>query len=318
MAIVTSTFLTFSAKGIREDLTDIIYNIAPTQTPFMNSIGKSKATQTLHEWQTDSLAAASVTNAQLQGDDISSFDPVTATTRLGNNTQILRKTVIISDTQDVVKKAGRSSEVAYQVAKKLKELKRDIEATLTNNQQKGTGAATTAPQLAGLGSWVGTNAVVGATGVSPTTPTDGTGLRTDGTQVAFTESNLKKVIKSIFDNSGDEPEFIMLGSFNKQIASTFTGNATRMNEADTGKLFASVDVYESDFGALKIIPNRFQRSRDVWIINQDLWSIAFLRPVKIEDLAKTGDAEKKMIITELTLEARNEAGSGIVADCTTS
>ena len=317
MAIVTNTFLTFSAKGIREDLTDIIYNIAPTQTPFMSSIGKSKATQTLHEWQTDSLAAAQTNNAQLQGDDISTFDPATATSRLGNNTQILRKTVVISDTQDVVKKAGRASEVAYQVAKKLKELKRDMEATLLNNQQKSSGSSTSAPQLAGIESWIFTNNSLGATGVGPAAA-DGTGLRTDGTQRAFTEALAKTVIGSIFDNSGEEPDLMLLGRFNKQIASTFTGNATRMNEADTGKLFASVDVYEHDFGTLKIVPDRFQRSRSAHIVNSELWAVAFLRPVKIEDLAKTGDAEKKMIITEMTLEARNEAGSGSVSDLTTS
>lgn len=318
MAIVTNTFLTFSAKGIREDLTDIIYNISPTQTPFMASVGKTKALQTLHEWQTDSLAAASTTNAQLQGDDISSFDSVTATSRLGNNTQILRKTVIISDTQDVVKKAGRASEIAYQVAKKLKELKRDMEATLLNNQQKTAGSSTSAPQLAGIESWIVTNTSVGATGSNPSSPSDGTGLRTDGTQRAFTEALLKTVIGSVFDNSGEEPDLLMLGRFNKQVASIFTGSATRMNEADTGKLFASVDVYEHDFGTLKVVPNRFQRSRSGLIVNSELWSVAFLRPVKIDDLAKTGDAEKKMIITEMTLEARNEAGSGIIADLTTS
>lgn len=317
MSIVANTFLTFSAKGIREDLTDVIYNIAPTQTPFMSSVGKTKATQTFHEWQTDSLAAASVANAQLQGDDITTFDPATATTRLGNYTQILRKTAIIADTTDVVKKAGRQSEVAYQVAKKLKELKRDIEATLTNNQQRSAGSSTSAPQLAGVDAWIATNTSKGATGADPS-PVDGTSLRTDGTQRAFTEALLKTTIKSIYDNSGEEPNFLMVGSFNKQVASTFAGNATRMNEADSGKLFASVDVYEGDFGALKIVPNRFQRARDALIINEDLWSIAYLRPVKIEDLAKTGDAEKKMIITELTLECRNEAGSGGVFDLTTS
>ena len=316
MTIVTNTFLTFSAKGIREDLTDIIYNISPTQTPFMSSIGKGKATQTFHEWQTDSLAAAA-TNAQLQGDDVSTFDPVTATTRLGNYTQILRKTVIISDTEDVVKKAGRASEVAYQVAKKMKELKRDMEFALCANQQRTVGSSTSAPQLAGLESWIVTNNSLGSGGSNPAAA-DGTGLRTDGTQRAFTEAQVKAVAKSVYDNSGDEPEILMVGSFNKQVASTFTGNATRMNEADTGKLFAGVDIYDYDFGTLKIIPNRFQRSRSAFIINTDLWAVDFLRPVKIEDLAKTGDAEKKMLITELTLECRNEAGSGIIADLLTS
>lgn len=317
MTVATNTYLTFSAKGIREDLTDIIYNIAPTQTPFMSGAGKAKAQQTLHEWQTDSLAAASTTNAHLQGDDISTFDPATATTRLGNQTQIAVKTVVISDTLDTVKKAGRASEVAYQVAKKMKELKRDMEASLTNNQQKTAGSSTSAPQLAGIVSWIKTNEAVGVGGVAPSAA-DGTALRTDGTQRPLTEALLKNVAGSVYDNSGEEPDMFMVGRFNKQIASTFAGNATRMNDADTGKLFASVDVYSYDFGTLKIVPNRFQRARDGLVINSDLWAVAFLRPVKIEDLAKTGDAEKKMIVTEFTLEARNEAGNGITADLTIS
>lgn len=317
MTVVTNTYLTFAAKGIREDLTDIIYNIAPTQTPFIANIGKAKAKQTFHEWQTDSLAAAQTNNAQLQGDDVGTFDPATATTRLGNYTQILRKTVVIADTLDVVNKAGRASEVAYQVAKKLKELKRDMEATLCNNQQRSAGSTTSAPQLAGIDSWILTNVSLGATGTNPSAA-DGTSLRGDGTQRPFTEALLKTVIGSIFDNSGDEPDMLMLGRFNKQVASTFAGNATRMNEAESGKLYASVDVYEHDFGSLKITPNRFQRARDGLIVNSDLWACAFLRPVKIEDLAKTGDAEKKMIITEMSLESRNEAGSGGVFDLSTS
>lgn len=317
MTVVANTYLTFSAKGIREDLTDIIYNIAPTQTPFMSNAGKAKATQTFHEWQTDSLAAAQTNNAQLQGDDVGTFDPATATTRLGNYTQISRKTVVIADTLDVVKKAGRSSEVAYQVAKKLKELKRDMEAILLNNQQKSAGSSTSAPQLAGIDSWIKTNTSVGVGGTDPSAA-DGTALRTDGTQRPFTEALLKTVLGGVFDNSGEEPDCLMLGRFNKQVASTFAGNATRMNDADTGKLFSSVDVYDYDFGQVKILPNRFQRARDGLIVNSDLWAVAFLRPVKIEDLAKTGDAEKKMIITEYSLESRNEAGSGGVFDLTTS
>jgi len=318
MAILTGEFLTFSAVGIREDLSDIIYNIAPTQTPFITSIGKTKADQTYHEWQTDALAAADTANRHLQGDDLgTTYEPATATTRIGNQTQISRKTVAISGTLDAVKKAGRGKETAYQVAKKLKELKRDMEAILCNNQQRSAGSSTSAPQLAGLESWVATNNSSGVGGSAPAT-TDGLALRTDGTQRAFTEALLKTVLGSVYDNSGEEPDMLMLGRFNKQVASTFAGNATRMNEADTGKLFASVDVYEYDFGTIKIVPNRFQRSRSAHVVNSDLWATAFLRPVKIEDMAKTGDATKKMLIAEYTLESRNQAGSGIVADLTTS
>lgn len=313
MAIVTNTFLTFSAKGIREDLTDVIYNISPTETPFVTSIGRTKADQTLHEWQTDSLASATTTNAQLQGDDVSSFDSVSATTRLGNNTQISRKTVIIADTEEAVRKAGRKSEVAYQVAKKGKELKRDIEAILLMNQAKTTGSATTAPLLASALSWIKTNTDAGASGGDPAA-SDGTGVRTDGTTRSFTETQLKGVLKGIYTNSGDEPEFLMVPPTQKQVASTFTGNVTKMQDTTDQKLVASIDVYVYDFGSVRIVPNRFMRSRDAIIVNSDLWAVAWLRPIKMVDLAKTGDATKKMMVGEYTLESRNEAGSGGVFD----
>lgn len=313
MTIVANTFLTFSAKGIREDLTDVIYNISPTETPFMTGIGRTKAEQTLHEWQTDTLAAAAA-NAQLQGDDISSFDAVTATTRLGNNTQISRKTVVIADTEEAVRKAGRKSEIAYQVAKKGKELKRDIENTLIGtNQAKLTGNSTTAPLTATVLSWVKTNTSKASDGSDPAAA-DGTGTRTDGTTRAFAESQLKTVLQNIFTNSGDEPEMGMMPANQKQVASAFTGNSTRRIDADEKKLVAVIDVYVYDFGTIRLVPNRFMRTRDVIVVNSDLWALAWLRPIKLVDLAKTGDAEKKMMVGEYALEARNEAGSGGVFD----
>lgn len=313
--IVTNTFTSYDAKGIREDLTDVIYNIAPTDTPFMSSINKGKATAVLHEWQKDTLASATTANAQLEGDDLTSFTTQAATTRLTNYCQISRKDVIVSGTMETVKKAGRKSELAYQVSKRMKELKRDMETILTANQAKTAGTATLARSLGGLGSWVGTNDDFGTNGVSPTA--DGTDTRTDGTQRAFTEALLKNVIQLAWTAGGD-PNMIMLGSFNKQAASGFAGNATRMIDADEGKLIAAVDVYKSDFGEMKIVPNRFSRSRDGWVLETDKWAVCYLRPVRLVDLAKTGDAEKKMVLAEYTLESRQEAASGLVADLTTS
>jgi len=314
MTIVANTFTTFTAKGIREDLTDVIYNISPTETPFMTGIGRTKAEQTYHEWQTDALATANPTNAQLQGDDISSFDSVTATTRIGNYTQISRKTVIIADTEEVVRKAGRKSEVAYQVAKKGKELKRDIETILVGvNQASAVGNSTSAPNLGSILSWIYTNGVYGSAGTNPQAAT-GAYTRTDGTTRPFVESYLKTALSDIFTASGDEPEQIQLGATLKQEMSTFTGNSTRMMDADSAKLVATIDVYVYDFGSIRVVPNRFMRTRDALIINTDLWAVAWLRPIKLVDLAKTGDAVKKMLIGEYTLESRNEAGSGGVFD----
>lgn len=314
MAQVSGTYSKYDAVGLREDLSDIIYNISPTDTPFMSSIAKSKATAVNHEWQLDSLAAASASNAQIEGNEVS-FSAPSSTTRKGNVTQIATKSVIISGTLEAVNKAGRNSELAYQISKASKELKRDMETSLCDNNAQVAGDDSTARELSGIGSWLKTNQSIGASGAAP--GTSGTDARTDGTQRAFTEDQLKTVIKSVWDNGGD-PSMVMVGSFNKQKLSGFTGGSTRFDPAENKRLVAAVDVYESDFGALQVTPNRFQRARDAFVLTPDLFAVAFLRDFSLEDLAKTGDAMKQFLLVEYTLESRNEAGSGIVADLTTS
>ena len=311
MAIVTNTFLTFSAIGNREDLIDQIYNVDPVETPFFKMCDKAKATATLHEWQTQALAAAA-NNAQLQGDEVS-FAAVTATVRESNRTQISRKEVVVSGTQDAVDKAGRQREMVYQLMLKNKELNRDIETVLTGNRAQVTGNSTTAPQLRPLCAWYVTNDNRGASGADGTS----SAAATDGTQRALTEVLLKSVLQLCWTNGGD-PDVVMCGPFNKTVISGFSGNASRFIDTSKMKLVTAIDVYKGDFGEQKIVPNRFSRERDVHVLQSDLWAVATLRPKKTEDLAKTGDATKAMIITEYTLEARNEKGSGIVADVTTS
>ena len=315
MAIVANTFQTYTAIGNREDLSDIIYNISPTDTPFMSSIGKEKAAGTLHEWQTDALATAAA-NAQVEGDEIT-FNAVTPTVRINNQTQISRKSVIVSGTQDTVNSAGRNNELAYQISKSSKELKRDMEVVLTANQSRAAGGAAAARTLAGLTSWIQANTSVGTNGANGAVggvDTPGT-LRTDGTQRAFTEAQLKDVVKQCWDSGGD-PSMIMLGSFNKQKLSGFTGGSTKMTQADDKKLVAAIDIYESDFGSMTVVPNRFSRNRDVFVIQPDMWAIAFLRDFQLMDLAKTGDAQKKAMLAEYTLVSKNETASGAVFDLT--
>ncbi len=314
MAQPSQTFDTYDSIGEREDLSDVIYNISPTDTPFLSSAAKTQATAVLHEWQTDSLAAAVTNNAVIEGDEATA-DAVTATTRLSNSSQILDKVVTITGTQEAVDKAGRASEIAYQIAKKAKELKRDLESSLTSNNAEVTGGSSTARQLGGLGSWVATNDVFGSGGAS------GNGIgdtaRTDGTQRVFTETQLKSVIKSVW-NAGGNPQIIMVGPFNKQKLSGFTGNSTRFDAGADATLYTSVDVYASDFGQTQVIPNRFSRDRDAWVLDMDYWGVAFLRDFSMHELAKTGDTEKRQLLVECTLESRNEAASGLIADLTTS
>jgi hypothetical protein len=305
MAAPTNTFLTTAAIGNREDLSDVIYRITPTETPFMSMIPKAKATATLHEWQTQELAAAA-NNEAAEGDDATAQAAV-PTVRLGNRTQISTKTAAVSGSQEAVQSAGRKSEMSYQMALKSLELKRDMEVGLTQNN-----VTATAPRRSrGLVGWTGDNVDAGAGYVAPNYVTNV--AQTDGTQALFTEARMKNALQKIYV-AGGNPNVAMMGPLAKQTFSTFTGNATRMDEAEDKKVTASVDIYVSDFGTLKAVPNRFQRARDVWLLQSDMWSLAFLRGFFTKQLATTGDAERKQIIAEYCLEANNPKASGAVLD----
>lgn len=323
MALPTNTDATYSEVGNREDLSDMIYRISPTDTPFMSGAEKAKATAVNHEWQTQALAAAAA-NAQLEGDDPTS-GAITPTVRLGNICQISYKVAQVSGTAQAVDHAGRDNELAYQEMLKGLELKRDMEFNLVGtNQAKATGSTTVARTFASVISWIVTNtdknsASSGTAGADPAAA-DGTGTRTDATNlIAFTENRLKGVLAGIWTNGG-KPNKIMTGSFNKQVFSTFTGRASPIEEAKSKKIVASVDAYDSDFGELKVVANRFMRARDVLVLEDDKWGVAYLNGRKLVSLklAKTGDSDKREILSEYTLEARNEKSSGGIFDCTTA
>src|SRR5437868_1576672 len=244
MALPTNTFATFEAIGNREDLSDVIYRIDPTDTPFMNGVEREKASAVNHEWQTQALASADNTNAQLEGDDANT-NTVTATTRLGNIAQISTKVARVTGTQRAVDHAGRDDELAYQEMLKGLELKRDMETILAGtNQAKNTGNDTTARKTASVLSWTKSNTAKGSAGGSADpAAADGTGSRTDSTQIAFTEARLKSVLNAIWTNGG-KPDTVMTGAFNKQVFSTFTGRASPIEETRSKKITASVDAYE--------------------------------------------------------------------------
>ena len=321
MSLPTNALATYEAIGNREDLADIIYRVDPTDTPFLTGIEKAKATAVNHEWQTQSLATAQTTNAVLEGDDVSA-DATTVTVRLSNIAQISRKVPQVSGTQQAVDHAGRGNEMAYQEMLKGLELKRDLEGSIiASTSGSNAGSDTTVRRCGSILAWMrtNTNASTGATsGVDPT-GSDGSGVRTNGTQRAFTEVQLKSVLQSVWV-SGGKPEVLMTGSFNKQVFSTFTGRASPIEQAVTKKITAGVDAYESDFGVLKVLPNRFQRQRDCWALQMDLWAIAFVsgRRMVSVPIAQTGDSVRRLILSEYTLESRNEKASGLVTDLTTS
>ena len=315
MAQPSETFDSYDgANSNREDLTNIIYNISPTDTPFMSSIGRVKVSATTHEWQTDSLAAHTANNKVIDGDEATN-DAITATSRVTNLTQISDKVIVVSGTQEVVNKAGKKSEVAYQVAKAGKELKRDMEARLTSPQIAETGSSSAARECSGAEAVIKTNTSLGTSG-----STNGTADCVDGTQRAFTEVLLKPQIKNCYTQGG-MPGMIMVGPHNKTVASGFGGIATIYRDQKNvgqGVIIGAADIYVSDFGTFKIIPNRIQRDRTALIIDTDYWAVGYLRPFSVKPLARTGDSEKRQMLCEYTLEYRNEASSGKVAELTTS
>lgn len=306
MAAPTNTYSSTAAVGNREDLTDMIYRITPTDTPFMSMIGKGEATATKHEWQTQALAAPG-NNVATEGDDAANAT-VTPTERLNNQTQISTKTVGVSGTQEAVTSAGRKSEMGYQMMLKSLELRNDMEVALVQNGVAVTGAAR---QLRGLIGWFGDNVDAGAGYVAPNYRTNV--AQTDGTQAAFTEARLKNVLQKVY-TAGGNPTVIMLPPLAKQTFSTFTGGNNRQDKSEDKKVTAAVDVYVSDFGELKAVPNRRMRARDVAILQPDMWAVDYLRPFFTKDLAATGDSTRKQIIVEYTLEAKNPAANGAVVD----
>jgi len=319
MTIATNTFLTYSAKGIREDLSNQIYNISPETTPFMNNIGRGTANNTLFQWQTDSLADNTTANAQLQGDDITSYDAVTATVQLTNYTQISRKTVVISGTVEAVNKAGRKSELAYQLAKRAAELKRDMETIMLANQAATAGDSTTAQKTGSLLAFIKTNTDKGTNGADPVYTTLPNDDRSDGVTRAFTETILKSVLQKVWEQGGD-PSIVMVGAKNKQVVSGFNGIATRYRDVPAGKqaqIIGAADVYVGDFGQVNIVPNRFQRDRDAFVLSPDYAGVHFLRPFQQVELATTGDAEKRLLLAEYGLAIYNEKAHGLAADLST-
>ena len=308
-----ATYTAHTAVGQREDLTDVIYDISPTETPLLNTLARTKATAVFHEWQTDSLAAATTANAAVEGADATSAT-ISPTTRLGNYTQIVQKTIQVSGTLEAVNKAGRKSEKAYQMARASSELKRDIETILLSNQARSAGNSSTARKMASMLSWIKTNTSVGANGADPTTIGEST--RSDGDARTFTEALLKTVIKEVYE-SGGSPKVLLVGAAGKQKVSTFAGIAQQryMAPADAPTtIIGAADVYLSDFGSVSVVPDRFMRATDALVLDPEYAAVAYLRPFATNELAMTGDSEKTQIIAELTLEMRQEAAHGGVFD----
>ena len=329
MAVNAAASTTYDRVGIREDLSDMIYDISPTETPVFSAIKKGKGmTARSIEWQKDALAAASGTNALIEGDD-AAYSTRAATTRLANRAQTFGKAIIVSDIANAVTTAGRKEEMAYQLAKVAKEVKRNIETTITGNYASLIGSTSSAGTLGSIEAWLETNDNRGSGGsdggftptgsvVEAATDADDAGTTACRT---FTEARLKSVIKACWEAGGD-PTLVNVGGFNKQAGSSFAGIATKYQQLSQGKvgdsgevkILGAADWYVSDFGQHKIVANRFSRGRTALVLDLEYWSIHYLLPFETKPLARTGTAEKRQLTTTLSLCSKNEAASGVVAD----
>lgn len=317
MAVTANTNETYDVSTIREDLSDALASITPTETIFMSTVGTRNVDNTYFEWSEVDLAAAGA-NRQIEGDaGIANTAPTNAV-RKGNYTQISAKVVEVSDTNNAVNGVANAQTVAKQISYKLSEMKRDMEKMLLDNVAASAGASGTARQTAGLPAFLTSNVERGTGGANGTT--SGTGeagyvnaAATDGTTRAITEALLKSVIASCWD-AGAEPSIVLCGSSQKQTISTFTGNATRYKEAEDSKLNAAIDVYISDFGELQIVPARHVRSRDVLVLDPSYAKVAYLQTAKQKPLARTGLSERRLISAEYGLEVTSQKAHGIIAD----
>jgi hypothetical protein len=318
MAQPTNTLDSYDVKGIREDLSDVIYNISPEETPFYTACAKAKAANTLHEWQTDALRS-SADNAHIEGDDTVA-EARGVTSRLGNYTQIFKNAVVIPGTDEGLNKAGRAREMAYQVLKIAKEQKLDIEKAMFANQARVAGSSSAARRMAGVPAWLTTNTDFrsGSSGADPTG--DGTNARTDdGTPTAFSQTKFDSVMQQVWV-SGGKPDSVYLSAFQMNVALGFTGNNNQRSNvvAEDETVIKHMSVYVTPWGTVEFKPTRENRGRDVFIMQDDMWAVGVLRSTRNEELAKTGDNEKRQVLTELTLVSRNEKANGGIFDNTVS
>jgi len=323
MTIAANTSLTYGAVAIREDLSDVIYNIAPMDTPFMSGCAKTTADNTFFEWQTDSITAGAA-NRKIEGDDDIGADARVLPVRLGNYTQISQYVNQTSGTDQVMNYAGHGKNQAYQLAKNGKRMKRDMESMLTQNVIRAVGDATTARATAGIPTWLATSFVAGGSGGSSTAGATGQTLMVNNTSTAAaTEGNIKAVIKKCYD-AGGSPDMMLVPSNIKQTISTLSQSVSELrtaaNKDAPASVVAAVDIYVSDFGTFRIVPDRNLAtdgpgsvSANIFFLDMDYWAIAWLRPFQTVDLAKTGDSVKQLLVAEYGLVSKNEASSGILA-----
>lgn len=316
MTKVTNAVATYDVTTNREDLIDQVYRITPADTPFMSSVPRAKATAVLHEWSTQALSSVNTANARLEGDALSraaSTNPA----RKQNYCQISSRDATVTGTQRAVNPAGIDDLMAYQMSLKSVELRKDMEAILLGNTGQNAGNTTTARVLRSFNAWISGNGSRGANGADSTAVTAAATDGTAGDIRTLDESMLKDAIKDAFDDGG-EPTIAFVGSFNKQKISTFTGRSSQQQIVAQNTILGSASIYGSDFGDIKIVPNRTQRGRDVFVVDPTKVAVAYLRGFEPQELGRVGDAVTRDIISEYTLEMRHPDAHALIADLATS
>ena len=316
MAKVTNAVATYDVTTNREDLADEVYRISPADTPFMAAVPRTKATAVLHEWSTQALASINTSNARLEGDALSRAASTTPVRRQ-NYCQISSRDATVTGTQRATNPAGIDDMMAYQMSLKSLELRKDMEAILLGNTGQNAGNTTTARTLRSFNAWISGNGSRGTNGADSTAATAAATDGTAGDLRTFTEALLKDAIKDAYDDGG-EPSLVLVGTFNKQIFSTFTGRTTAREQVNVGTVQGAAMIYASDFGDLKVVPNRTQRSRDVFVVDTTKVAVSGLRMFEPQELGRVGDAITRDIISEYTLEVRHADAHAGIFDLTSS
>lgn len=318
MAVPSNTIQAVGRVGVREDLSDRIYELFPDDCPFQKSIGKTKASQVFHEWQTDALSAANGDNKTLQGDDLAN-ESRPNTVRQGNYTQIMKKVVGSSSTLEASNKAGRRSELAREIMKAGRELKRDAEARMTGNFAAVAPGASTEGEMASALNFCVTNRNDAGDGSAPSYSGSGTSgfvdtAAVDGTLRAATEAAFNQLCQDIWTEGGD-PKIALMSIAMKKKFGGFSGIASQRRETGDklATIVAGADFYVGDAGTTQLVPSRFSDASSVFVYDPEHWAVAELDALKMIDLAKTGLATRKAMYQEVTLECRNEAASGVYA-----
>lgn len=320
MAAITNVYTTGSAIGQREDLTDRIHRVDVEDTPFMSNVGTTTAKAVTHEWQTRQLDNVNTSNAKPEG-QATSRQASTNNARYGNLCQISEKNATVSGTLEAVDKAGRDSEMALQMADRTIELRKDMEAIILSNQARNPSASVggeTVRQLRGIEAWIRTNSNRAGDGDDPADPnvTPAT-TATDGTQRAFTNTMLLDTAQAVYE-AGGTPQWALMGTYNKRVASSFAGRDESQVVVDQNKIRQKASIYDTDFGLIMMKPHRYMRQRTCLLIDPDMVKVAYLRKFVRFPLGKTGDGDTRVILSEYTLEMSNERAHGVVADLTTA